>query len=168
MSVSFLGIQRTTKLPNNFWYLHCYGVTLVKKCNKPLLQIRETKIFDQKRFIKDLFKVNEKDNSGVLGINQTMSNLLTLSKRFQLNYQQITAVVCMGVQKIAPEKNFPSVRVRIWFRNSVRIRAGGQFSQNHLHVTLYFELAEHSHISHFTYHLRYYIIIDNVLTSYIK
>ena len=28
---------------------------LVKKCNKPLLQISETKIFDQKRFIKDSF-----------------------------------------------------------------------------------------------------------------
>ena len=41
-----------------FWYhiifkrLHCYEVTLVKKCNKQLLQKIERKIFDQKRFIK--------------------------------------------------------------------------------------------------------------------
>ena len=50
-----LGIYRTTKLPNNFWRLHCYGVTILKRCNKPLLQISKTKIFDQKRFIKDSF-----------------------------------------------------------------------------------------------------------------
>ena len=54
--------------------------------------------------MKELFKVNEKYNSGVLEINQIMSKLLTLSKRFQLNYQEIRAVVCMGVQKIAPWK----------------------------------------------------------------
>ena len=54
-------------------------------CNKALLQIIETKIFEQKRFIKDLINV---------GINQIMSKLLTLSKRFQLNCQQITAVAC--------------------------------------------------------------------------
>ena len=35
-------------------------------------------------------------------------------------------------------------------------------------LQLYFEHAEHSHISHFTYHLSYYIIIDHDLTSYIK
>ena len=35
-------------------------------------------------------------------------------------------------------------------------------------MTLQFEHAEHSHISHFTYHLRNYIIIDHVLTSYIQ
>ena len=35
-------------------------------------------------------------------------------------------------------------------------------------LQLYFEHAEHSHISHFTYHLSYYIIIDLDLTSYIK
>ena len=61
--------------------LHCYEVTLVKKCNKPLLQKSETKIFDQKRFMKNLFKVNEKNKSGVLRINQIMSKLLPLSKR---------------------------------------------------------------------------------------
>ena len=34
-----------------------------------------------------------------------------------------------GVQKIAPEENCPPVRVRVWFRISVRIGAGGrQFS----------------------------------------
>ena len=65
-----------------------------------------------------------------MGINQIISNLLTLSKRFQLNCQQTTAVVSI--------------------------------------VTLYFEHAERSHISHFTYHLRYHIIIDHVLASYIK
>ena len=130
LQVSFPGIYRKTTLSNNFRCLHCYGVTLVKKCNKPLLQINETKILDQRRFIKDLFKVNEKNNLGVLGINQIMSKFLTLSKRFQLNCQQITSVVCI--------------------------------------VILYFEHAERSHISHFTYHLRYYIIIDHVLTSYIK
>ena len=40
----------------------------------------ETKIFDQKRFIKDLFKANEENNSGILGINQIMFKLLALSK----------------------------------------------------------------------------------------
>ena len=35
--------------------LHSYEVTLAKKCNKPLLQKTETNIFDQKRFIKNLF-----------------------------------------------------------------------------------------------------------------
>ena len=33
-----------------------------------------------------------------------------------------------GVRKIAPEENCPPVRVRVWFRIRVRIRAGGQFS----------------------------------------
>ena len=85
LQVSFLCINRKTTLSNNFTCLHCYGVTLVKKCNKPLLQINETKILDQRRFIKDLFKVNEKNNLDVLGINQIMSKFITLSKRFQLN-----------------------------------------------------------------------------------
>ena len=69
LQVSFLGIYRITKLSNNLWRLHCYGVTLVKKCNKALLHISETKISDQKRYIKDLFKVNWGNNLGVLGIN---------------------------------------------------------------------------------------------------
>ena len=64
-----------------FRRLHCYKVTLVKKCNKPLLQKSETKIFDEKRFINNLFKVNGKNNLGFLRINQIMCKLLTLSKR---------------------------------------------------------------------------------------
>ena len=83
--LSFLGIHRTATLPHNFWAYMCSKVTLVKKCNKPQLQKRETKIFDQKRVTKNLFKVNEKINSGVLRINQIMSKLLTLSKSSQLN-----------------------------------------------------------------------------------
>ena len=59
--------------------LHCYEVTLVKKCNKALLQKSETKVFDQKRFIKNLLKVSEKNNSDVSRINQIMSKLLVLS-----------------------------------------------------------------------------------------
>ena len=55
--------------------------------------MKQTKIFNQKRFIKDLLKVNEKNNSGVLGKNQIMPKLLTLTKRFYLNCYQITAVV---------------------------------------------------------------------------
>ena len=54
-----------------------------------------TKIFDKKSFIKDLLKVNQKSNSGVLGINQIMSKLPTLRKRFQLTCQEIIAVVCI-------------------------------------------------------------------------
>ena len=68
--------------------LDCYEVTLVKKCNRPLLQKSEAKIFDRKRFIKNLFKGNEKTNSSVLRLNQIISKLskfLTLSKRSQLN-----------------------------------------------------------------------------------
>ena len=34
----------------------------------------------------------------------------------------------VGVRKIAPEENCPPVRVRFWFRISVRIRTRGQFS----------------------------------------
>ena len=39
-----------------FRWLHCYEVALVKKCNKPLLQKSERKIFDQKIFIKKLIE----------------------------------------------------------------------------------------------------------------
>ena len=35
---------------------------------------------------------------------------------------------CSGVRKIAPKENCPPVRVRVWFRISVRIKAGEQFS----------------------------------------
>ena len=58
--------------------LLCYEVTIVKKCAKPLQQESETKIFDQKIFIK---KSTEKNKSGVSRINQIMSKLLTLIKR---------------------------------------------------------------------------------------
>ena len=49
--------------------------------------------FDENRFIKNLFKVNEKNNSGVLRINQIIYELITLSKGLQLNCYQIAAVV---------------------------------------------------------------------------
>ena len=71
-----------------FGRLHCYEV-LVKKCNKPLLQKSEKKFLDQERFVKNLLKVNEKNNAGISRINQIMSKLLTLSKCLQLNCQQI-------------------------------------------------------------------------------
>ena len=67
----------------------------------------------KKKIIKNLFKVNEKNNSSVLGINQTAINKLLAN----------TAVISI--------------------------------------VTLYFEHGDHFHISDFTYHLRYYIIIDH-------
>ena len=66
-----------------FGQLHCYEVTLEKTCNNPLLQKSETKVFNQKRFIKDLLKVSEKSYSGISRINQIMSKLLILSKRLQ-------------------------------------------------------------------------------------
>ena len=66
-----------------FGRLHCYEVTLVKKCNKPLLQKSEKKVFDQKRFIRNLPKVSVKNNSGVSRINQIMSESLISSKRLQ-------------------------------------------------------------------------------------
>ena len=64
--------------------MHCYDVTLVTKCNKLLLQKSEAKIFDQKRVIENFFKVNEKNNLGILRMNQIMSRLLTLSESSQL------------------------------------------------------------------------------------
>ena len=100
----------------SFGPLHCYEVTLVERCNIALLQKRETKIFDQKRSIKNSFKVNEKNNSGVLRINQIMS------KCSQLNASKFR--IC-------------------------------------LHCYIIFWNTEHFHISHFTYHLRYCIIIDH-------
>ena len=72
----------TEQLPYQiiFRKLHCYEVTLVKKCSKTLLQ-KMKKIFDQNRFIKNFFKVKEKNNSGVLRINQIIYKLLTSNKR---------------------------------------------------------------------------------------
>ena len=63
--------------------LDCYEVTLVKMYNKLLPQKSETKVFNQKRLIKNLLKVSEKNNSGVSRINQIMYKLLILSKRLQ-------------------------------------------------------------------------------------
>ena len=64
--------------------LHCYEVTLVKSvinhCYKKLKQ----RFLIKKRFIKNLLKVSEKNNSGVSRINQIMSKLLVLSKRVQV------------------------------------------------------------------------------------
>ena len=51
-----------------FGQLYYYKYTLVKKYNKPL-QKRETKVFKQKKIIKDLFKVQEQKNSSVLKLN---------------------------------------------------------------------------------------------------
>ena len=59
----------------------CHEVALVKMCNKPLLQKTGAKIFDQTKFIKNLLKVNQKNKSSILRINQIMSKLLTLIKR---------------------------------------------------------------------------------------
>ena len=58
----------------------------------------------------------------------------TLAKIAKTDFQTI-AVGCgfISVRKVAPEKNCPPapppppVRVRVWFRISVRIRAGGNF-----------------------------------------
>ena len=72
-----------------FGWLYCHEVFLVKNCNKPLLQKSETKIFDQKRFIKTCWKSTRKNNSGVLRKSHIMPKLLTLSKRSQLNCWQI-------------------------------------------------------------------------------
>ena len=79
--------------------LHWHKVTLVKRCNKPLLKKSETKIFDQKRFINNLLKVSkekyfgsfENQSIAVFASNLTanvslmLAILLTLRKRLQLN-----------------------------------------------------------------------------------
>ena len=65
--------------------LHCYEVTLVKKCNKPSLQKSETKIFDQKRFHKKLVPSQQEKMLGVLRLNQIMSALLIINKCLELN-----------------------------------------------------------------------------------
>ena len=58
---------------------------LEKSIINPYYKKLKQKIFGQKRFIKNLFKVKAKNNSGVLRINQIMCKLLTLSKRLQFN-----------------------------------------------------------------------------------
>ena len=42
-----------------------------------------------------------------------------------------------GAGKIAPEENCSPVRVRVWFRISVRTRAGGQFSSGAIFLELF-------------------------------
>ena len=37
-----------------FGQLHCYEVTLIKKCNKSLLQKSETEVFKQKTIYKNI------------------------------------------------------------------------------------------------------------------
>ena len=63
MQVIFLGIYRTSSLPNNFWQLHYYVVTFVKKCNKPLLQISETD-FRLKKIYKKLVQSQRENQYG--------------------------------------------------------------------------------------------------------
>ena len=54
--VSFLDFYRTTTLPDSFCLIRCYEATFVKKCNKPLLQVSETKILEQKRLMNFFFQ----------------------------------------------------------------------------------------------------------------
>ena len=44
----------------------------------------------------------------------------------------------LGVRKIAPEENCRPIRVRVWIRISVRIRAGGQFSSGAIFLEPFF------------------------------
>ena len=55
--------------------------------------------------MKELFKVNEKYNSGVLEINQIMSKLLTLSKRFQLNTRKLEQLFARVSRKLPRGKS---------------------------------------------------------------
>ena len=48
----------------------------------------------KKDFIKSLFQVNEKKNSGVLRLNQIIPKLLTISKMFAVKLLANSAVVC--------------------------------------------------------------------------
>ena len=54
-------------------------------------------------------------------------NLKTLTSS---NYPRV------GVRTIAPEKNCPPVRVRVWFRVSIKIRVGGSFPWGQLYFLL--------------------------------
>ena len=67
-----------------FGMLNGYEEKKKKKCNKPLQQKSETKVFIQKRYIKNLLRESKKNNLGVPRINQIMSKLLILSKSLQL------------------------------------------------------------------------------------
>ena len=84
LQVSFLGIYRAATLANNFWaatllWSYSYKKSVINHCYKKVKQRFSTK----KRFIKNLLKVSEKNNSDVSRINQIMSKLLILSKRLQ-------------------------------------------------------------------------------------
>ena len=81
--------------------------------------------------------------------NRFIQQLYTVVKRlkYRIDYERLD-----GVRKIAPEENCPPVRVKIWFRISLRIRAArnfprGQFSQNPLDyclITIFRESLEYS------------------------
>ena len=61
----------------------------------------------------------------------SLESLASTTKEFFVlmrnGYTRYHRVLYLGVRKISPEENCPPVRVRIWFRISVRIRARGQF-----------------------------------------
>ena len=54
-----------------------------------------------------------------------------------------TNTVMYGVQKIALEENCSPVRVGVWFRISVRIRAGGNFPR-----TVMYKCASYKYYKH--------------------
>ena len=105
--LTFFGIYRTITLPNKFWLIYCYEVSFVKKCNKPLLQLRETKIFEKKDLSIFFSKSTRKAIYGVLKINQGMCKLLILSQRLQWNWKQVTAVVYIATLYFEHSKHFP-------------------------------------------------------------
>ena len=77
-----------------FEQLHCHEVTLVKKYNKPLLQKSETKIFDQKRFLKKLVPSQREKNSGVLRLYQIMPKIVNNKQMLAVKLLANSAVVC--------------------------------------------------------------------------
>ena len=93
-----------------FDWLHCSEVTLVKKY-KPSLQKKGTKIFDERRSTKKPVPSQREKNSGVLRLNQILSNLLTISKCLQLNFkktQQLFAIVkCFWTCRAFSHFTFP-------------------------------------------------------------
>ena len=82
----------------------------------------------------------------------------------------------MGVWKSAPEEHCPwsgfglGLALELGLRGAGAIFLGGNFPRTvkllpnsavACTFTLYFEHTDHLHISHSTYHLRYYIVIDH-------
>ena len=104
--VSFLGIYRTTTPPNNFLAATLLWSYSCKKCNKPLLQIGGTKILDEKRFIKNFFKVNKINNSGVVRIYQIMSKLQTINQTSAVKLLANTAVLWIVTSNFEPAEHF--------------------------------------------------------------